>query len=176
MPLAGQLEAMACARRTARKLSIDFPIQARPTDQAMAESIQASLHDIGIDVKVNPLERAAARDLIKQNKYDVGFMWFSYADPDVLRTIFYSKNVDAFNRAKYQVPEVDKMLEDAAATTDDNKRKTLYAQIQQRVLKDLATVPLVDTITHNAKRAEVQGDYLDALASYVWLYDVQLKK
>ena len=158
------------------KLTIDFPIQARPTDQAMAESIQASLRDIGIDVKVNPLERAAARELITQNKYDVGFMWFSYGDPDVLRTIFYSKNVDAFNRAKYQVPEVDKMLEDAAATTDENQRKTLYAQIQQRVLKDTATVPLVDTITHNAKRAEVQGDYLDALASYVWLYDVQLKK
>ena len=45
-------------------------------------------------------------------------MWFSYGDPDVLRTLFHSKNVDAFNRAKYQVPEVDKMLEEAAATTD----------------------------------------------------------
>ena len=37
-------------------------------------------------------------------------------------------------------------------------------------------VPLVDTMTHNAKRAEVQGDVIDALASYVWLYDVQIKK
>jgi len=94
----------------------------------------------------------------------------------VLRTIFHSANVEAFNRARYQVPEVDKMLEDAAATTDSAKRTQLYAQIQQRVLKDAVVVPLVDTVTHNAKRAEVQGDYLDALASYVWLYDVQIKK
>jgi hypothetical protein len=34
----------------------------------------------------------------------------------------------------------------------------------------------VDTIVYNAKRAEVQGETLDALASYVWLNDVQLKK
>jgi peptide/nickel transport system substrate-binding protein len=159
-----------------QKLSIDFPIISRPNDKAMAESIQASLHDVGIDLKVNPLERAAAREMVQQNKYDVGFMWFSYGDPDVLRTIFYSKNVDAFNRAKYQVPEVDKMLEDAAATIDTTKRSDLYAKIQQRVLKDAVVVPLVDTITHNAKRAEVQGDVLDALASYVYLYDVQIKK
>src|SRR5689334_9785759 len=159
-----------------QKLAIDFPIISRPNDTAMATSIQASLHDVGIDLKVNPLERAAARDMVKQNKYDAGFMWFSYGDPDVLRTIFYSKNVDAFNRAKYQVPEVDKMLEEAAATTDTAKRAELYAKIQQQVLKDAVVVPLVDTITHNAKRAEVQGDTLDSLASYVWLYDVQIKK
>jgi peptide/nickel transport system substrate-binding protein len=142
----------------------------------MAESIQASLRDVGVDFKVTPLERAAYRDLVNQNKYDASFMWFSYGDPDVLRTIFHSANVSAFNRAKYQVPEVDKMLEDSAATTDSAKRAQLYAQIQQRVLKDAVVVPLVDTVTHNAKRAEVQGDYLDALASYVWLYDVQIKK
>jgi hypothetical protein len=34
----------------------------------------------------------------------------------------------------------------------------------------------VDTLVYNAKRAEVQGEVLDALASYVWIYDVQLKK
>ncbi len=159
-----------------QKLAINFPIISRPNDKAMAESIQASLRDVGIDFKITPLERAAYTEARKQNKYDAGFMWFSYGDPDVLRTIFHSANVDAFNRAKYQVPEVDKLLEDAAATTDAAKRKDLYAQVQQRVLKDVVVVPLVDTVTHNAKRAEVTGDYLDSLASYVWLYDVQIKK
>jgi len=44
------------------------------------------------------------------------------------------------------------------------------------VLRDAVVVPLVDTLTYNAKRAEVQGDAIDALASYVWLYDIQIKK
>jgi peptide/nickel transport system substrate-binding protein len=97
-----------------QRLEITFPIISRPRDRAMAESIQASLRDVGIDLKVDPLERAAAREAYDQNRYDVSFMWFSYGDPDVLRTIFHSANVNAFNRARYQVPEVDKMLEEAA--------------------------------------------------------------
>ena len=159
-----------------QKLEIAFPIISRPRDKAMAESIQASLRDVGIDMKVDPLERAAAREAYNQNRYDVSFMWFSYGDPDVLRTIFHSDNVQAFNRARYQVPEVDKMLEEAAGLTDLTKRADIYKQIQQRVLKDTAVVPLVDTVVYNAKRAEVQGEVLDALASYVWIYDVQVKK
>jgi peptide/nickel transport system substrate-binding protein len=162
--------------KAGRKLSIDFPIISRPRDKAMAESVQASLRDVGIDVKVTPLERAAFRDVVRQNRYDVNFMWFSYGDPDVLRTIFHSANVNAFNRARYQVPEVDKMLEQAAATTNRTQRANLYGRIQQRVLRDAVVVPLVDTLTYNAKRAEVQGEAIDALASYVWLYDIQIKK
>jgi len=159
-----------------QKLVVDFPIIARPLDKAMAESVQASLRDVGIDLKVTPLERAAHVDVRRQNRYDVNFMWFSYGDPDVLRTIFHSANVNAFNRARYQVPEVDRMLEQAAALTDKVRRAALYGQIQQRVLRDAVVVPLVDTLTYNAKRAEIQGDAIDALASYVWLYDVQIRK
>jgi peptide/nickel transport system substrate-binding protein len=159
-----------------QKLVVDFPIIGRPRDKAMAESVQASLRDVGIDLKVTPLERAAFNDVRKQNRYDVNFMWFSYGDPDVLRTIFHSANINAFNRGRYQVPEVDRMLEQAAATTNKVRRAALYSQIQQRVLRDAVCVPLVDSLTYNAKRAEVQGDVLDALASYVWLYDVQIKK
>ncbi len=160
--------------KSGQKLTVDFPIISRPKDQAMAESVQASLHDVGIDLNVEPLERAAASDRFKQNAYDVSFMWFSYGDPDVLRTIFHSANVAAFNRAKYNVPEVDKLLEDGVATTDNATRTEIYAQVQQRVLKDAVVVPLVDTVTNNAKRASVTGDILDALASYVYLYDVKV--
>ena len=127
-------------------------------------------------MKVSPLERAAYAEQRMQNRYDANFVWFPYGDPDVLRTIFHSANISAFNRAKYQVPEVDRMLEDAAATIDNAKRADLYARIQQRVLKDAVVVPLVDTITYNAKRAQVEGDYLDALGSYVYLNDAEIKK
>jgi peptide/nickel transport system substrate-binding protein len=159
-----------------QKLTIDFPIIGRPRDRAMAESVQASLREIGMDVKVSPLERGAFTEVRRQKRFDVNFMWFSYGDPDVLRTLFHSSNINAFNRAQYQVPEVDRMLEQAAGLTNKARRAQVYAEIQQRVLRDAVVVPLVDTVTHNAKRAEVQGDHLDALASYVWLYDVQIKK
>jgi peptide/nickel transport system substrate-binding protein len=162
--------------KAGQRLEIAYPIISRPVDNAMAESVQASLRDVGIDLKVNPLERAAAREAFQQNNYDSGNMWFSYGDPDVLRTLFHSANIGAFNRSKYQVPEVDKMLEDAAGSTDMAHRADVYKQIQQRVLKDTAIVPLVDTVVYNAKRAEVQGEILDALASYFYLNDVTVSK
>jgi hypothetical protein len=63
-----------------------------------------------------------------------------------------------------------------AAPVSKSRRAALYAQIQERILQDAVAVPLVDTITHNAKRAEDKGDYLDALANYMWIYNVRLKK
>ena len=101
-------------------------------------------------------------------------MWFSSGDPDVLRTLFHSSNVTAFNRAKYQVPEVDKMLDDAVATSVPATRIRLYASIQERLLRDAVVVPLVDTITHDAKRTTLRGEHLDALATTVWFYDAQV--
>ncbi|HKX17854.1 MAG TPA: ABC transporter substrate-binding protein [bacterium] len=159
-----------------QKLSVNFLIIGRTRDKAMAEAVQASMRDVGVDVQINALERAAFRAQVSQNKYDINFMWFSYGDPDVLRTLFHSANVNAFNRARYQVPEVDHMLEAAAATIDKAKRIDLYKQIQERVLREAICVPLIDTITYNAKRAEVSGDSIDALASYVWMYDMQVRR
>ena len=160
--------------KNGEKLAIAWPIIGRPTDKAIAESVQASLQAVGIDVQVTPLERAAYYDLVRSNRYHFNLMWFSSGDPDVLRTLFHSSNVTAFNRAKYQVPEVDKMLDDAVATSVPAARAQLYARIQQRVLHDAAVVPMVDTITHDAKRASLRGEHLDALATTAWFYDAQV--
>ncbi len=61
------------------------------------------------------------------------------------------------------------MLEDAAASADPEERTALYSQIQMRVLEEAVTIPLADSVTYNAKRANVQGDILDFLSSYVWM-------
>jgi peptide/nickel transport system substrate-binding protein len=159
--------------KAGQKLELEFPIIDRPRDNAMATFIQGALREVGADLKVEPMERGAfTQRWREENRYDVSFMWFSYADPDVLRTIFYSKNIGAFNRAQYNVPEVDKMLEDAAASSDPEVRTQLYSQIQMRVLEDAVTIPLVDSLVYHAKRTNVQGEVLDYLASYVWMNDV----
>jgi peptide/nickel transport system substrate-binding protein len=160
-----------------KKLELYFPIIDRPDDNAQATFIQGAYRAIGIDVKVDPQELAAARQTIRVDKnYDLATMWFSYADPDVLRTIFYSKNKDAFNRAQYDNPEVDKMLEDAAASSDPEVRKDLYSKIQMKVLNDAVVVPLVDSITYNAKRKTLKDEHLDFLASYVWMNDAHFEE
>lgn len=152
-----------------QKLELYFPTIDRDRDNAMATFLQGAWREIGVDLTVEPMERGLFRENFEKNNYDLSFMWFSYADPDVLRTIFYSKNFAFFNRGKYAVPEVDKMLEDAAASGDPEERKSLYSQIQKKVLDDVATIPLVDSFTFNAKAKKLQGEILDFLSSYVWM-------
>jgi peptide/nickel transport system substrate-binding protein len=153
-----------------QKLELYYPIIDRPRDNAMATFLQGAWREVGVDVRVDPMERGLyVQTWQQENNYDFSFMWFSYADPDVLRTIFYSKNIGAFNRAQYNVPEVDKMLEDAAASSVPEERQALYSQIQMRVLEEAVVIPLADSITYNAKQTRLQGEILDFLASYVWM-------
>jgi ABC-type transport system substrate-binding protein len=63
------------------------------------------------------------------------------------------------------------MLLDAAAATDQAVRQDLYSKIQLQMLDEAVTIPLVDSITYNAKQKNLQGDFLDFLASYVWMND-----
>jgi peptide/nickel transport system substrate-binding protein len=153
-----------------QKLSLYWPVQEREPDKSQATFCQGAWREIGVDLTVDVMERGLLSQTIRDdNNYDVTTMWFSYADPDVLRTIFWSKNQDAFNRAKYNDPDVDSWLEQAYQSNDEATRKDLYSKIQMKVLNDGATIPLADSITYNAKAGNVQGEVLDFLASYVWL-------
>ncbi|HEX5164899.1 MAG TPA: ABC transporter substrate-binding protein [Thermomicrobiales bacterium] len=158
--------------KAGKKLAFYWPIQDRPDDKAMATFIQGAFRAVGADVTVEPMEHGAFEEKTRTaGDYDLAFMWFSYADPDTLRTIFYSGNIGNFNVGKYNDPEMDKMLLDAAASNDPEERQALYSKIQLKVLDEAVTIPLDDTITYNGKQASLEGDFLDFLASYVWMND-----
>jgi peptide/nickel transport system substrate-binding protein len=152
-------------------LALYWPTQDRPNDKAMATFVQGAFREVGVDVQVDVMERGAASEKQEAGDYDLSFLWFSYADPDVLRTLFYSGNIGNFNYANYNNPEVDQMLLDAAASNDAEVRQELYSKIQLQMLDEAVTIPLADSITYNAKLATLEGDFLDFLASYVWMND-----
>jgi peptide/nickel transport system substrate-binding protein len=152
-------------------LTLYWPTQDRPNDKAMATFVQGAFREVGVDVVVEPMEQGAYSERQEAGDYDLSFLWFSYADPDVLRTLFFSENIGNFNYANYSNPEVDQLLLDAAAATDTEVRQELYSQIQLQMLEDAVTIPLADSITYNGKRANLEGDFLDFLASYVWMND-----
>jgi peptide/nickel transport system substrate-binding protein len=152
-------------------LSLTMPFQDRPDDNRMATFIQGAFRAVGVDVAAEPLEQGAYTERREAGDYDLARLWFSYADPDVLRTIFFSENIGNFNYAQYSDPDVDQMLLDAAAATDVEERQALYSQLQLKLLDDAVTIPLGDSIVYNAKRANLEGDFLDFLASYVWMND-----
>ena len=155
-------------------LRLEWPTQQREPDVSTATFCQGAWREIGIDVNVEILEPAILRTRIREEiAYDITPLWFSYADPDVLRTIFWSGNIGNFNRSRLNDPAVDELLISAFQAIDPAERAALYAQVQQMVLSVGATIPLVDTIVYNAKRANLEGDAIDYAASYVWLNSAQ---
>ena len=159
--------------KNGQPLALVQPIIDRPQDNAMTTFLQGSFREIGVDLQVEPLELAAARERRIAGLYDVGMLWFSYADPDILRAIFHSENIGAYNRANFSNPEIDRMLDEAAASSDPEVRAQLYSQIQLRVLEEAVTIPLADSVVYNAKQRRLQGEILDYLASYVWMNDAR---
>lgn len=154
-----------------QKLELSWPYQDRENDRNMATFIQGAWRELGVDVQAEPLEREAQRERRLSGDYDISFLWFSYADPDILRSIFHTDNIGGFNYSRYSDPEVDAWLDEGRTSQDADARIAAYSQVQLKVVQDAITIPMADSITYNAKRANLQGDFLDFLASYVWWND-----
>ena len=148
-------------------------IDARPVEQ-----LQAQMKQVGIEVEPNlaPLNLHVGIGQ-KGEGYNLIQLRYVTGDPDVMRVIYYSKNIGiGFNWSLYSDPALDKILEDAAATTDLNKRKELYAQSQKIVMDQALTVPLHVSHQLMVTRSEVHGVRLDTRGNTPWLYDAFIAK
>ena len=148
-------------------------IDARPVEQ-----LQAQMKQVGIEVEPNlsPLNLHIGIGQ-KGEGYNLIQLRYVTGDPDVMRVIYYSKNIGiGFNWSLYSDPALDKILEDAAATTDLNKRKELYAQSQKIVMDQALTMPLHVSHQLMVTRSEVYGVRLDTRGNTPWMYDAYIAK
>jgi peptide/nickel transport system substrate-binding protein len=61
------------------------------------------------------------------------------------------------NRNGYKNPELDKILDDAVATVDQNKRKDLYAQANKIIWEDAVGIFPAELLNVYAARKRVAG-------------------
>ena len=147
-------------------------------DPRPVEQIQAQMKEVGIEVepKLLPLPIQIPTGQ-KGEDYNLIQLRYVTGDPDVMRIIYYSKNIGiGFNWSLFSDPSFDKIVEDAAATTDLNKRKELYAQTQKVVMDQALTLPLHVSHQLMVTRGEVHGVRLDTRGNTPWLYDAYIEK
>lgn len=95
--------------------------------------------------------------------------WFpDYPDADDYVTPFFGKN--AFLKAHFNNPEIQKQIKVERATTDKAKRDAAFKKIQQIAAKKVPTIPIWQGKQTAVKRKNVSGvkDTLDA--SYTFRY------
>src|SRR5205823_2001737 len=121
-----------------------------------AQLIQASLLDVGVDVKI----KAQARPPWYEDNYRCAthgpVMFLRASDPDGAYSLFHSSLVGGnFNWSCVKNTKLDQMLEHGRRESDPAKRRVIYLAIEKLALEDALTVPLVDELAVWAFRAGV---------------------
>lgn len=143
----------------------------------MATYLKSQYQPIGIQIDLHGLAQAGYFDAVRAGKHNLQFWEETTTDPDVVRELLYSANADGgTNRNRYKNAEMDKLIDEAAGTTDPTKRKQYYAQIQTMVLQQAIMVPFANVVSLFAYlEAKVHNPMLDWSANFPLLYDVSTK-
>jgi peptide/nickel transport system substrate-binding protein len=95
-------------------------------------------------------------------------------DPDILRLVYHSQQTPptGLNRVRYRNPDVDHLIEEASAAADDNDRRRLYGQAQQRIANDVPYVSLWYKTNVAVFQPDIHGVSLSPIADFTFLKDV----
>jgi ABC-type transport system substrate-binding protein len=126
----------------------------------VAEAIQAQFKEIGIDLKVRAMDYSGWLDAYYAKDFDL-LMDFSWGPPYDPHTLLAGSFSTACNEEddtiSYGDSELDQLINEALASTDETQRQEIYNQIWQRIDDEAAVIPLVFPQRVYAVRSEVQG-------------------
>jgi peptide/nickel transport system substrate-binding protein len=120
--------------------------------------LQEQLRQIGIEAELNLVENATMVDEVYIGKtYDIAVTGESaYVDPNTLILPNF-KSGESGNFVNYSNPEVDALIEQGIATTDQEERATIYQEIQTILLEDLPWINLFVANQYEAMKTNVKG-------------------
>ncbi|MDO4321468.1 MAG: ABC transporter substrate-binding protein [Lachnospiraceae bacterium] len=152
-------------------LTLNFVIYTSRAELGVyAQAAQSNLKDIGINVNLETVSYETLLDKRDSGQYDL-LIWnvlvANTGDPEnYLRENWYSTSAN--NTAGYNNPEVDALLDELAATFDEDARRDLIIQIQQHIMDDAATVFFGYETTYLFNNTRVTGVNMYPM-DYYWL-------
>lgn len=153
-----------------------------PTLNTLAEVVQSQMQAVGIKVEIlsedNPAQQADAQ----AGKHNIVWTQWEGVDPADLHKIFGTGEnriniTGGWNFSHYSVPEVDQWFIDGENETDQEKRKVIYNQIQQKIMADAAYIPWYNVTSLWAFDKKFGGtDVIDELGSAPLVYDIYVNE
>ena len=143
--------------------------------RVQAAAIQHDLRRVGIAVDVRSSEfPTLLNDVVRGNFEMYTLQFVGVTDPDMLRRVFHSQQEPpaGLNRVFYRNSEVDRLIEDAARTTDDVARKAAYTRAQQIIAEDAPYIGLWYKTNIAVFQPGIRGVKLSAIADFTFLKDV----
>lgn len=142
-------------------------------DQARIDTavyIQESLSDIGIDVSIEQFEYGAFLETLANGSHNMFLLGWTTVTGDAdnaLYALFHSDYQGAGgNRSFYSNDEVDSLLDTGRVATDENERLEAYSEVEQLLIDDAPTVPIINTnFAAGIDNSQIEGIELDAIGS-----------
>jgi peptide/nickel transport system substrate-binding protein len=127
------------------------------TREQMATFLQGQLARIGIRAKVEFTEWSTFITSVTEGRFEMVVLssLAGVPDPDTLYADYHSQG--ASNYGKYSNPQVDKLLEQARATLNQEQRKRLYLQVERALVQDLPRIWAYDYLSAFATRASISN-------------------
>lgn len=131
--------------------------------RGMATYIQEQLAPAGINVEVKIFKWDDYKERIKEGVHEMALVGWNgdFVDPDnFLYTMFSSENMKeglVLNYSFYKNERVDFLLTQARRSTDVEFRKSIYRELQEIIEAEVASIPLVHTMTAIGTRKSVVG-------------------
>jgi peptide/nickel transport system substrate-binding protein len=128
------------------------------TNRLVASVLQQQLREVGIALDIRSFEFATLYADINRGSFQLyPLRWIGgNEDPDIFYYAFHSSSFPPkhANRGHYVNSEVDRLIDAGRNTVDQEKRKQIYAQVQQILARDLPYINLwyLDNVVVHSRR------------------------
>lgn len=159
------------------RLRISLKISTNEETRLQSTVIQENLRQVGIDLDLRSYEFATFyADVLKGNFQMFSLIWTggSLVDPDILRRVFHSDQAppQGFNRGHYRNAEVDRLLDRATQSLNEEERGQAYRQAQAIVAEDAPYIPIWNRTNVIVAQPSLAGLHLNAIGDFQSLKDV----
>ena len=136
-----------------------FPyFTASPEFADIATVVKQNLGDVGIEVELVALEIGAWGERMQAGDFDIGLIaGLQGPDPDNLKIRVGTGG--GVNHWRYANPEVDALLNEGGALTDQAARAEKYHQVQLILARDIPIIPLAEVVLFYPHSERVSGLY-----------------
>jgi len=147
----------------------------------LAAVLQQQLREAGIALDIRTFEFATFFADVTKGAYQIhSLRWVggSNLDPDIFEHVFDSASFapKRANRTFYSNPRVDELIREARSTVDQQKRKTIFDEVQRILAEDLPYINLwyLDNVLVHTNR--VRGIELSPSGNYDFLRTAELAR
>ncbi|WP_347548487.1 ABC transporter substrate-binding protein [Pseudalkalibacillus hwajinpoensis] len=131
-----------------------------PDGQKVAEAIQASFKEIGVETTIKTYEWAAYVEKVIGGEADSFLLGWTAQNGDadnVLFTLLDKEMIGSSNSSRYESDELHDLLVEAQTTVDQEERNELYHQALEVIHEDAPWIPLVHSTPVVAGKKNIEG-------------------